>query len=865
LTGEASEKDLEELSKLLQDDPDLSYSIEVLTNYWVHGKMENEKPNEALLDRIIKRNELNGRKKSKITIMFKTSIRNLWKNKSYSLLNIFGLAIGIACAGLIFLWTRDELSWDNNNVNKKNLYEVRENVNYAGSIFTNGSTPRPMAAALKTEIPGIDNTCRVSEEEIKALFSVNDKPMYASGRYADTSLFSMFTIPFVQGNAASAFDQLHSIVITQSTVQKFFGDETNVIGKTVRVNNRQDYIVTGVVKDMPKNASLQFEWVAPYEVSLVENNAYENGDAASWESYGPLTYVQLDPQANLAAINSKLYHYIHSKNATQTAHAFLFPMRDWHLYDEFVNGKQTGGGQIEQVRMLSVIAWIILLVACINFMNLATARSEQRAKEVGVRKVLGSGKGRLILQFLGESFLMSAIAAALAVIIIAFALPAFNQLTQKQLSLQPGNPVHVIALLSITVICGLVAGSYPSLYLSSFNPIGVLKGFKIKTGSAAAIRKGLVILQFTISVVFIISTIVVYSQIQHIKDRKLGFNKSNLIEIDMQHNIYGNFPLIKNDLLHAGIAENVALTNHTVLYGGDTDNRFAWQGKPANEDVSIAFRNVSPEFVATSGMHIVDGKDFNADGASNHSSVLISESLAKILGKGSAVGKIIQSPRGQETGKFENLTVIGVVSDYVFGNIYGKSSGPLLLFCKPSQDANLLYLRLKPQTNVERALSRIREVMKKDNPAYPLQFQFVDDQFNNMFLNMALTSKLSTLFAVLAIVISCFGLFGWATYAAERRIKEIGIRKVLGASVAGITALLSKDFLQLVAIACFIAFPVAWWMMHSWLQNYEYRIGMSWWIFLLAGSSAILIALVTISFQSVKAAIANPVKSLRTE
>ena len=795
----------------------------------------------------------------------KTAWRIIWKNKGYSFMNIFGLAIGIACAGLIFLWAEDELNWDNNNVNKKNLYAIRENASYAGNTFTNWSTPRPMFAAIKTEIPGIVNTCRVSDEEVKSLFSIGDKTMYASGKYADASLFSMFTLPFVQGNAATAFNQLHSIVITQSTAKRFFGDEGNVVGKRVRVDNKQDYVVTGVVKDLPQNASLQFEWVMPYEVNLIENNSYQNGDATSWNSYGPFTYVQLNDKANVAAINKQLYNYIHSKNTSQTTHAFLFPMHDWHLYDEFVNGRQTGGGQIEQVRMLSVIAWIILLVACINFMNLATARSEKRAKEVGVRKVLGSGKKRLVAQFLGEALLMSAIAAVLSIIIIALTLPAFNQLVQKQLSLQLSNPVHLVSLLCITVICGLVAGSYPSLYLSSFSPIDVLKGFKIKTGIAAFIRKGLVVLQFAISVVFIISTIVVYSQIQHIKNRKLGFNKNNLIEVDMQHNVADNFSLIKNDLLHSGVAENVAFANHTILYGGDDDDRFTWQGKPANDNVSIAFRNVSPEFVSTSGMQIIDGNDFSADEVSNNSNVIISESLAKILGKGSAVGKIIQSPRGQEDGKFENLTVAGVVKDYVFGNIYGRGSEPVLFFCKPSKNASLLYVRLRPQANVEQALSELQDVMKKDNPAYPFQYKFVDDQFNEMFLNEALTSKLSTVFAVLAIIISCLGLFGLATYTAERRIKEIGIRKVLGASVAGITTLLSKDFLQLIAIACLIAFPIAWWMMHDWLQNYEYRIKISWWIFLAAGISAILIALITISFQSIKAAIANPVKSLRTE
>ncbi len=795
---------------------------------------------------------------------FKTIFRNLWKNKGFSFLNIFGLAIGIACTGLIFLWAEDEINWDNNNVNKNRLYAVRVNATYAGNTFTSWSTPRPMFAAIKTDIPGIANTCRVSDKEMDLLFNIGDKSMYASGKYADSSLFSMFTLPFVQGNASTAFNQLYSIVITQSTAKKFFGDEKNILGNTVRVDNKQDYVISGVIKDIPKNSSLQFEWLIPYEVNLVENNSYQNGDATGWDSFGPLTYVELNASANLASVNKQLYNYIHKKNATLTTHAFLFPMHHWHLYNEFENGKQTGGGKIQQVRILSLIAWVILLIACINFMNLATARSEQRAKEVGVRKILGSGKGRLIARFIGEALLMSAIAGILSIIIIVLALPVFNQLVQKQLSLQLNIPFHVLSLFTIVIVSGLIAGSYPALYLSSFSPAKVLKDSKIKTGGAAFVRKGLVVLQFAFSVVFIISTIVVYSQIQHMKNRKLGFNKNNLIEVDMRHSVNDHFSLLKNDLLHSGVVENVAFTNHTVLHGGNTDSRFKWQGKPSDEDASVAFRYVSPEFISTSGMQIIDGKNFGLGNASNNSNIIINQSLEKLLGKGSAVGKIIQSPRGQKDGDYENVTVIGVVSNYVYGNIYGSGAEPVIFFCKPEQNANLLYIRLG-SGNVENTLRKIEKVLKDNNPIYPFQYKFVDEQFNEMFLNEIMTSKLSTIFATLAIIISCLGLFGLAAYTAERRTKEIGIRKVLGANAGGITALLSKDFLKLVVLSCVFAFPVAWWIIHNWLQAYEYRIEISWWIFLTGGFSAVLVALITISFQSIKAAMANPVKALRSE
>jgi ABC-type antimicrobial peptide transport system permease subunit len=802
---------------------------------------------------------------------FKTTFRSLSKNKGYSFLNIFGLAIGIACAGLIFLWAEDELNWDNNNANKSRLYQLEVNMTMDGNNFTMGSTPRPMGKAMQTEIPGIISTARVSDQGQRLLFNAQGKSLYSTGLFADPSLFNMFSFHFIQGNSKNPLPQLYSLVLTQSAAKKFFGDEKNVVGRTIRVDNKQDYVVSGVVKDMPENSTLQFEWLAPYEVTLVDLSqlAIKYGikltDATDWASYGPFTYVELDKNANFSAINAQLKDFIHRKTPNQTTTTFLYPMSQWHLYSEFANGKPTGGGAITQVRLLSVIAWIILLIACINFMNLATANSQKRAKEIGVRKVMGAGRKKIIFQFIGEALFMSAVAAVVALIIITLSLPAFNNLMQKQLSLHLEDPVHLIGLLTITIICGLIAGSYPAIYLSSFNPVFVLKGLKLKTGSAALIRKGLVVFQFTISVVFIISTIIVYLQIQHVKNRDLGFNKNNLIEINPEHDVSKIFPLIKNDLLSTGLIQNIALADHSTLYGGDTDDGFKWQGKSENNEVSIAHRNVTTEFIGTSGMKIIEGRDFSNSASSENSNVIINEAMEKLMGKESAVGKIIQSPRGNADGVFTNMTVIGVVKDYVYGNVYDGKAAPLILFCKAPEFENFLYLRLKPQDNVGQALSKIEEVMKKDNSAFPLEYKFVDDQFNEMFSSETRVSEVSGVFATLAIFISCLGLFGLATYTAERRIKEIGIRKVLGASVVGITTLLSKDFLQLVVISCIVAFPVAWWIMHNWLQHYEYRIEISWWIFLAAGISAILIALITISFQSIKAAIANPVESMRTE
>lgn len=791
---------------------------------------------------------------------FKTAWRNLWKNRAYSFLNIFGLALGITCAGLIFLWGESELTFDHFNLKKGKLYQLEVNVPFNEGVFTMSSLPRPMATAIKAEIPGIANAARYSDQDERLLFRINNTSLYAVGRYTDASLFDMFTFTFLQGNALNPFPQLYSLVVTQRTAKKFFGTDENAVGKIIRIDNRQDYVITGVVKDMPENSSLQFEWLSPYEITMEKRS--ENID--EWGSYGPFTYVELDKNANFATVNNQLRHYIKQKAPAEKSEVFLFPMKQWRLYGEFANGKPTDGGRIAQVRMLSMIAGIILLIACINFMNLATAQSEQRAKEVGVRKVLGSGKKRLVAQFIGEAFMMAAIASIFSVLFMYISLPAFNAIMQKNLILNIISPYHLIFLITVTCICGLVAGSYPSLYLSSFNPLAILKGFKIKTHGAALIRKGLVITQFVVSIVFTISTIVVYAQIQHVKNRSLGFNKNHLIEINPQHNISVAFPIIKQDLLHTGLIENVALAGHVTLYGGDTDDRFRWAGQPKDRKIPVAQRHVSPEFISTSGMKILEGRDFGENSLVESGNVIINESMANLMDKELAVGKIIQSPRGNPDGVFTNMTVIGVVSNFVYGNIYDQA-GPMILFCKPPEYQNFIYARIKKEVDIGQAVSKIEAVMKNNNPAYPIDFKFVDDQFNQLFKSEALTGEVSTLFAVLAILISCLGLFGLSAYITERKAKEISIRKVLGASVAGIISLLSIGFLKLVGIACLIGFPFAWWIMHNWLQNYSYRIYIGWWIFLVAGIAAFLIAIITISFQSVKAATAAPAKSLRSE
>jgi len=786
----------------------------------------------------------------------KTMWRSLAKNRTYSFLNIGGLAIGIACASLIYLWVEDEVNFDSVNTKKDQLYFVMENQQYDTYVFTEGSTPGLMAPAIKAELPGVANTCRLSEGGTSLLFSQGDKSVFSTGQYADKEIFSMFTLPFVQGNAEHAFDQLHSVVITRKTAKKFFGNDNKVIGKTIRVDNKQDYVVTGVLKDLAPNSSLQFEWLMPYKIYYDRSPWLKD-----WGSQSTSTYVELRPGVDPKAIDKQLYGYIQKREPKALGHAFLFPMNDWHLYNDFSNGKETGGGQITYVHLFTVIAWIILFIACINFMNLATARSEKRAREVGVRKVLGAAKKLLVAQFIGEAIVMAAISAAFAMLLVTLALTPFNMLVQKQLMLGLDNPMHMLMLVAVTLICGLLAGSYPSLYLSSFNPVAVLKGIKLKDSGAAMIRKGLVILQFSVSIILIISTIIVYQQIQHIKSRPLGFNKNNVVEMDMQGGMAKNYTAIKQDMLNTGLVSDVALADHELIYGGNNTDGLTWEGKPPGSKILISQRYITPEFMQAVGLKIIDGRNITISDTARPIRMIVTESLAKMLtrGKGSAVGKTLHFE-----GDTTQARVVGVVNDYVYGNMYGKPD-PVMFFAAAPQNTNTMFVRFKPQNSVESVLTAMQKVMKADNPAYPFDYRFTDTMFDNMFLTEALVSKLSSVFASLAILISCLGLFGLAAYTAERRTKEIGIRKVLGASVSGLAGLLSKEFLQLVIISCAIAFPLAWWRMSVWLKTYQYHIDINLWVFIAAGMVALIIALLTVSFQSVKAALANPVKSLRSE
>jgi len=780
----------------------------------------------------------------------KTTFRSLLKNRSYSFLNITGLAVGIACASLIFLWVQDELTFNHNFKKRDNIYRVYENQTYEGKVSTFHATPGLMAKAMTTEIPGIKSAARLSGTSA-SLFSLGDKFINEQGDYADKEILSILDIPFVKGNPATAMQELHSLVINETMAKKFFGD-ADPIGKALKMNNDKEFTVTGVFHDLPKNSTLQFHWLVP-----LANIDHSQPWMTMWGANWARTYVELEPSANVASVNQKLKNYISTKtkNDNKTV-CFLFAMNDWNLHDNFVDGKMSGG-KIQYVKTFTFIAWIILLIACINFMNLSTARSEQRAKEVGVRKVMGAGRGKLIGQFIGEAVVMSFVSVVLAIGIVYLALPSFNNMVQKELSVNILEPGHLIFLFTIAIITGLLAGSYPAFYLSSFNPITVLKNIKIKTGAASGlIRQSLVVIQFSASIILIIGTVIIYQQIQHVKNRQLGYDRNNLIYMDVQGKMVEHFAAIRNDLNKTGVVENAALSDDPVLEVGSNTDGYTWEGKDATKNPLISWEKVSPQFISTMGVKLVAGRDFYADAKLDSSNVIINEAFARQMGKEGRVGGILRDGS-------KSYQITGIVKDFLYNDMYATSA-PALFYCKEAEN-RIFNVRLKSGVNVQDALTKIGQVMKANNPGYPFEYKFIDDDFDQLFKTETLTGSLAGVFAGLAIFISCLGLFGLAAYTAERRIKEIGIRKVLGASVSGLVGLLSKDFLKLVCIACVIAFPVAFWATHHWLQSYQYRIDINWVVFAVAGVAAMLIALTTVSFQAIKAALMNPVKSLRSE
>ncbi len=788
---------------------------------------------------------------------FKTAWRNLIRNKGYSAINIGGLAVGMAVAILIGLWVWDEISFNKSFANYDRIAQVMQHQTYNGEIGTQVAVPFPLGPELRLKYGSDFKHVLMASWSGYRTLAVGDKVFSKHGIFIEAGAPDMLSLKMLRGTRAGLADPA-SIILSQSAAIALFG-EADPINKTITLDTKIPVKVTGVYEDLPRNSSFgHWSFMVPWDLMVAEDKWFRE-EENPWRCNCFQTFVQLTDQADFDQVSAKIRD-VKMKNIRQEElrykpQVFLNPMRQWHLYSQFEEGIRTGG-RIDLVWLFGLIGGFVLLLACINFMNLSTARSEKRVKEVGIRKAIGSARSQLIFQFMGESLLVVSLAFVVALGLVETTLPAFNQIADKQITMPWENPVFWLLGLGITLLTGLVAGSYPALYLSSFNPVKVLKG-TFRAGRFAALpRRVLVVAQFAVSVALIIGTIIVFRQIQFAKNRPVGYSRADLVMVNGSEAVHKHIDAIRNELKGTGAVVQVAESQGPITDVWATNGGFEWEGKDPGLSVDFPNAAVSYEYGSTIGWQLLAGRDFSREFSTDSSAFIINEAAVKFMGMQDPVGKIIRWD-----GK--PFTIIGVVKNIVVDSPYQPIRPSL--YHLDANASSFVTVRINPATSTRQALEKIETVFKKYNPAVPFSYQFVDQEYAKKFGDEERIGKLASVFAALAIFISCLGLFGLASFMAEARTKEIGVRKVLGASVLNLWGLLSKDFLVLVVIAFAIASPIAWYFLRNWLLQYEYRTEISWWIFAASGLGALLITLLTVSFQSIKAALANPVKSLRTE
>jgi len=783
----------------------------------------------------------------------KITWRSLLRQKAFSSINILGLAIGMASAALILFWVQNEFSYDQFHTKKDRLYQVYNRSVFDGKLWCWGTTPKIMAKTLKQDYSQIEEVTHTTGGNF--LFTVGEKRLNIDGMFTDQGFLNIFSFPLVSGNQSTALKNNNSIVITEKLSKKLFGND-NAMGKVIKIDSNAYFTVTGVMKDLPNNTLFNFEYLIPWTYLKKIG-----GDDPNWGNNSCQTWALVKPNVTEEAANKSIINITRTHSNVKDIDVFLHPARKWRLYSNFDQKGHVSGGRIAIVKTFSIIAAFILLIACINFMNLSTARSEKRAREVGIRKVVGALRGSLISQFLGESILVAFISGAFALLIVQLSMSGFNLLTDKHLFVPYGNPWFWLASIGFIVFTGAISGSYPALYLSSFRPVSVLKGTFKAANALIAPRKLLVVVQFTFAVVLIICTIIVRQQLQYAQDRDTGYKKNNLVYVMMTGNMDKHFKLIKNELLSSGAASAVSKTSAPVTQGWSDSWDFLWAGKDISKKIDFNVFNTDGDLAKTMGLKIVEGRDIDAKNyPTDSTAILLNEAAVKIMGFKNPIGQIVK--RG-EVPNYQELHVVGVVKDFILQSPYEPIKA--MIIQGPKSWFNVIHFRLNNTNSTADNLKRAEKVFKKYNPDYPFEYNFIDQDYAKKFGDEQRIQTLAGLFAGLTIIISCLGLFGLAAYMAQNRIKEIGVRKVLGASVLGVTALLSKDFLKLVIVSLFIASPIAWYFMSKWLGDYNYRISISIWVFVSAALVTIVISLITISFQTIKAAIANPVKSLRSE
>jgi len=784
---------------------------------------------------------------------FKIAFRNLWRSKGFSAINIIALAIGMASAIIILLWIQNEVSYDQFHEKKDRIYEAWNRATFDGKLMSWSTTPKVLARTLEKDLPEVEQAARVQWPS-NYLFSIDDKRLTVPGRIVDSNFLQIFSFPLIKGNPSTVLNDVHNIVLTQKLAIKLFGKE-EPIGKIIKIDNSDNFRVTGILKDIPDNTRFDFEHLLPWSY-LRERGEDDN----YWGSNSTRTYVLLKPNARLASVAPKIKVFKQKYNdeaKKDNWQMFLYPISRWRLYSNFENGYETNGGRITFVKLFGIIAAFILLIACINFMNLSTARSEKRAKEVGIRKVVGAQKSSLISQFIAESVLLAFLAGIIAIIIVQLSLSGFNALTDKKLFIPYRSLYFWLTGIGFVIFTGFLAGSYPAFFLSSFQPVKVLKGTFKKANALVTPRKVLVVLQFTFAIILTICTIIVKQQIDYAKDRETGYDRNNLIYHFLTGDIAKNYQLIKNELLASGVAVSVTKTSAPLTQSWSDGWGQEWEGKDPNDRTDFRRYNEDGGLSKTAGLQFVAGRDIDVQQYPTDSlAMILNESSLKIMKFKNPLGQIVKDNDQQ-------WHVIGVIKDFILESPY-EPTKPMLIY-GPKSWFNVIQMKLNSKNSTAQNLKAAEAIFKRYNPEYPFEYKFVDEEYTQKFEDEKRTGTLAGLFAGLTIFISCLGLFGLATYMAEARIKEIGVRKVLGASVTSITALLSKDFVKLVIVSILIASPIAWFAMHKWLESYNYRISISWTVFVASGILAMLIALLTVSFQAIKAEVTNPVNSLRTE
>jgi putative ABC transport system permease protein len=784
---------------------------------------------------------------------FTIAWRNLIRSRTFSIINILGLAIGMTAALLIGLWVRNELSIDRIYPKADRIYLLYNRDTVDGSLWAWDQTPKSIAPVLNKDYPGVEEAVRYGNSRF--LTTVGETRLNSAGAFVDSGFLTMFGFPMLKGDPSRALGGLYNIVVTQRLAKRLFGNE-DPMGRIIRIDNKADFTVTGILRDLPSTTSFDFDYLIPwqYMTHLGWNDEQNWGNNSIW------TYVLLKPGVTQQSFDKEVSN-ITRRHSIETAHVFTQPMSRLHLYSKQKDG-QLIGDKILTVRLFTAIAVFILLIACINFMNLSTARSERRAREVGIRKVVGAIRGSLIAQFIGESALIAALAFIIALFFTQISLSAFNQVVGKDLSVDYSNPAFWLFSAAFIAFTGLLAGSYPAFYLSSFHPVSILKGTFKTVNALLTPRKILVVLQFSFAITLIICTIIVQRQIRYGMSRDAGYNRDQLVAVTANGQVNDHFDAIKTELLNSGAAIAVTLSPWHITQHWSDASGYRWPGSTASDhEVDFLSYAANSGFVNTMGIKLIEGRDIDIDKyKSDSTAVLLNETAVRTMRLKDPIGQTFAQEHGGEP-----YHIVGVVRDFILESPYTKQIAPMMIFGPKGVWFGVIHIRMNPNHPIAVNITLAEKIFERYNPGYPFEYSFVDDNYGKKFKDEQQTDKLSFLFAALTIFISCLGLFALAAYMAENRIREIGVRKVLGASVTSITALLTRDFIGLVLIAFLIAAPIAWLIMNKWLLNYSYRITIGWDIFALSGLLAVAIATATVSYQAIKAALTNPVKNLRTE